>query len=106
VRVANGGAASKLWRQITSDVVGFPLEGVENHPGSSLGAAFVAGMGIGAFSDWDEIEKFIHLGTKTTPNLERHEKYKVLFELYRELYQTNRQNFRKLAAQKGLDVED
>jgi xylulokinase len=98
VRVANGGAASKLWRQITSDVVGFPLEGVENHPGSSLGAAFVAGMGIGAFSNWEEIEKFIHFRTKTTPNLERHEKYKVLFELYRELYQTNRQNFRKLAA--------
>jgi xylulokinase len=33
VRVTNGGASSRLWRQITSDVVGFPLEEVENHPG-------------------------------------------------------------------------
>jgi xylulokinase len=104
VRVANGGAGSKLWRQITSDVIGFPLEEVENHPGSSLGAAFVAGMGVGAFSDWDEIEKFIHLGTSTTPDLERHEKYKKLFELYQELYRTNQQNFRKMAALQGLDA--
>jgi xylulokinase len=103
VRVANGGAGSRLWRQITSDVVGFPLEEVENHPGSSLGAAFVAGMGSGAFSGWEEIEKFINLRTKTTPDPERHEKYKALFELYRELYQTNRQNFRTLAALEGLD---
>lgn len=105
VRVTNGGAASKLWRQITSDVVGFHLEEVENHPGSSLGAAFIAGMGVGAFSNWEEIEKFINLQTKTTPNLERHEKYKALFELYRELYQTNRQNFRKLAALERLDEQ-
>lgn len=103
VRVANGGAGSKLWRQITSDVVGIPLEEVENHPGSSLGAAFVAGLGSGAFSGWEEIEKFIHLRTKTTPDPERHEKYRALFELYRELYRTNRQNFRTLAALEGLD---
>ena len=103
VRVANGGAGSRLWRQITSDVVGFPLEEVENHPGSSLGAAFVAGMGSGAFSGWEEIEKFINLRTRTTPDPERHEKYKALFELYRELYQTNRQHFRTLAALEGWD---
>lgn len=96
-RVTNGGAASKLWRQITSDVVGFPLEEVENHPGSSLGAAFIAGMGVGAFSKWDEIEEYINIRTKITPNLERHDKYKSLFELYQELYQTNQPNFRKLA---------
>ena len=98
VRVTNGGAGSKLWCQITSDVVGFPLEEVENHPGSSLGAAFIAGMGVGAFSKWDEIEKYINIRTKTTPNLERHDKYMALFELYQELYRTNKQNFRKLAA--------
>jgi xylulokinase len=104
VRVANGGAGSKLWRQITSDVVGFPLEGVESHPGSSLGAAFVAGMGAGAYSNWGEIEKFIRVQTITEPDMVRHEKYKALFELYRELYQTNQLNFRKLAALEGLDA--
>ena len=98
VRVANGGAASKLWRQITSDVVGFPLEGVENHSGSSMGAAFVAGMGMGAFSSWEEIEKYLHIGTNTLPDLERHEEYKRLFELFQELYRMNKLNFRKMSA--------
>jgi sugar (pentulose or hexulose) kinase len=70
---------------------------VENHPGSSLGAAFIAGMGVGAFSRWDEIEKYINIQTKTIPNLERHKKYMALFEFYQELYQSNKLNFRKMA---------
>ncbi|MHB8133499.1 MAG: FGGY-family carbohydrate kinase [Anaerolineaceae bacterium] len=102
VRVANGGARSKLWRQVTSDVIGLPLEEVANHPGSSLGAAFVAGMGVGEFSDWEEIEKFIHLKPSTIPDLDRHEKYQKLFHLYRDLYLTNQPNFIKLASIEGL----
>jgi len=102
VRVANGGARSKLWRQVTSDVIGYPLEEVANHPGSSLGAAFVAGMGVGAFTEWGEIEKFIHLKEPTSPDMDRHEKYKDLYSLYRNLYETNRPNFAALARIEGL----
>jgi xylulokinase len=102
VRVSNGGARSALWRQVTADVIGLPLEEVANHPGSSLGAAFVAGMGIGEFTSWEEIEKFIRLKPSTIPNFERHEKYKKLFQLYRDLYLTNRANFIKLAGIEGL----
>lgn len=102
VRVANGGARSKLWRQVTSDVIGLPLEEVANHPGSSLGAAFVAGMGVGAFTEWSEIEKFIHLKQPTYPDQTRHEKYKTLYRLYRDLYETNHTNFATLAQIEGL----
>lgn len=104
VRVANGGARSQLWRQVTSDVIGLPLEEVANHPGSSLGAAFIAGMGVGAFMDWSEIEKFIHLKEPTLPNLDNHEKYKSLFGLYRELYETNKPNFSQLAKIEGFSI--
>ncbi len=102
VRVANGGARSKLWRQVTSDVIGLPLEEVANHPGSSLGAAFVAGMGVGAFSSWSEIENFIQLKEPTHPNFARHEKYQKLYGLYRELYESNRPNFATLARLEGF----
>ena len=102
VRVSNGGARSKLWRQVTSDVIGLSLEEVANHPGSSLGAAFIAGMGVGAFSDWSEIEKFIQLKPPTIPNMENHEKYQQLFKLYRDLYEENKSNFRKLAQIEGF----
>jgi xylulokinase len=106
VRVANGGARSQLWRQITADVIGYPLEEVAHHPGSSLGAAFVAGMGVGSFSDWGEIEKYIELANVTQPNGERHEKYRQLFQLYRQLYETNKDNYRLLARIEGHTTDN
>jgi xylulokinase len=102
VRVTNGGAHSKLWRQVTSDVIGYTLEEVANHPGSSLGAAFVAGIGVGAFSSWSEIERFIQLKDRTYPDMTRHEKYQMLYGLYRDLYEANRRNFATLAQIEGL----
>ncbi len=102
VRVSNGGARSKLWRQVTSDVIGFPLEEVANHPGSSLGAAFIAGMGAGVFLNWSEIEKYIQLKSPTIPNMKNHEKYRKLYDVYRDLYEINKINFRKLARIEGF----
>ncbi len=97
VRVSNGGARSKLWRQITADVLGLQLEEIAHHPGSSLGAAFVAGIGVGAFTDWVEIEKFIRISAITSPDLERHAKYLQLFDIYCDLYESNKHNYKRLA---------
>jgi len=105
VRVANGGARSKLWRQVTADVIGYPLEEIAHHPGSSLGAAFIAGMGGQAFSRWEDIEKYIHVAGITQPDMERHTKYKQLFQLYQELYRVNKGNFLQLARIEGLNPE-
>lgn len=96
VRVANGGARSRLWRQVTADVIGYPLEEVDNHPGSSLGAAFIAGKGVGLFRQWDEIEGFIQLKPTTQPNEQNHRLYQEYFKFYRELYESNRENFIRL----------
>ena len=86
-RLTNGGAHSLLWRQITADVLGLPLEQVAHHPGSSLGAAFVAGKGVGVFTDWDEIEKFIQISTVTRPDMQKHAVYEQFFNVYRSTYQ-------------------
>jgi len=102
VRVANGGAKSQLWRQVTADVIGLPLEEVANHPGSSLGSAFIAGMGVKAFSGWQDIEKYIQLQAKTIPDMEKHEHYKKLYGLYKQIYQTNKENFKSLALIEGI----
>ncbi len=97
VRVANGGARSTLWRQITANVIGYALEEVAHHPGSSLGAAFIAGIGVGAFQDWSEIEKYITVNQITHFDPEAHATYQRLFGIYRQIYEDNRQNFRDLA---------
>jgi xylulokinase len=86
-RVTNGGARSKLWKQVTADVLGIPLEEVAEHPGSSLGAAFVAGRGVGVFRDWGEIERFVHIANIVEPDTNAHERYRQLFAVYRQLYE-------------------
>jgi xylulokinase len=93
VMVTNGGAHSRLWRQITADVLGLQLQVIERHPGSSLGAMFVAGMGVGAFSDWAQIERFIHIEGIIEPDPAVHAVYREQYSLYRQLYEVNRSLF-------------
>ncbi len=103
-RLTNGGAHSALWRQITSDVLGLPLEEIAHHPGSSLGAAFVAGKGIGVFADWGDIEKFIEVSTVTRPNMKNYQRYQVLFKIYREVYEKLKDTYPELARVASQDT--
>ncbi len=96
-RCANGGARSVLWKQVTSDVLGIRLEQVADHPGSSLGSAFCAGMGIGAFTRWDEIEPYIRIATINQPDPANHARYLKMFALYREIYESLKDKFPRLA---------
>jgi xylulokinase len=84
VRVTNGGARSKLWTQVTADVLGLPLETLRSHPGSALGVAFVAGIAVGAFEDWADIERFVEPGPVIAPR--EHEAYDAPYALFRTLY--------------------
>ena len=97
VRVTNGGARSALWKQITADVLGLPLEHVARHPGSSLGAAFIAGMGVGVFQKWEEIDNFIEIDTIVRPDPVNHERYNRLFRTYLDLYTCLKDTFPRLS---------
>ena len=103
-RVTNGGARSMLWKQVTADVLGIPLEEVANHPGSSLGAAFVAGMGTGQFKTWGEIERFIRVSIVVEPRPEAHGRYQQLFLIYRDLYASLKGTFPALQRAVGEGV--
>lgn len=84
VRVTNGGARSAVWPQVTADVLGMPLERLAVVGGSAVGAAFAAGMGVGAFSDWKEIERFVEVTEVVEPH--EHEAYEDPYRRYRALY--------------------
>jgi xylulokinase len=86
IRVTNGGARSGLWKQVVADVVGYPLEPLIDSAGSELGAAFTAGMGIGAFSGWNDVERFVHPGDVVEPDPAVHAGYGDLYAAYRALY--------------------
>ena len=59
VLASDGGARSRVWMRIVADAIQMPVQLLAGHPGSCLGAAFVAGIGIGAFTHWREIERFV-----------------------------------------------
>jgi len=86
VFAADGGAASDLWLQISADALGLPVTRIDRHPGSSLGAAFVAGFGIGAFKDWNDIARYVAPGRMFEPSAEAHQALDRKYKLWRELY--------------------
>ncbi len=55
VRVTNGGARSRLWKQVVADVLQLRLDTVVGGTGSELGAAYAAGVGAGLIDSWDGI---------------------------------------------------
>ena len=97
-RCTNGGARSALWKQITADVLGLPLEIIVDHPGSSLGAAFLAGMGIGAFGRWSDVARFVTVGDMVEPDPAAHARYDALYPLYRETYERLKDLYPRLHA--------
>jgi xylulokinase len=86
VRVTNGGARSALWKQVTADVLGHPLEAPAERGGSALGVAFAAGMGVGLFDDWREIDRFVSVAEVVEPDLAASATYDALYAAYRALY--------------------
>jgi len=97
-RCTNGGARSALWKQVTADVLGLPLEIVVDHPGSSLGAAFLAGMGVGAFADWADVGRFVRIGAVVEPNPANQARYDAIYPLYRETYERLKDLYPRLHA--------
>jgi xylulokinase len=57
VVATGGGARSTLWCQMLSDVLGIPCKRLVSDEGPALGAAMLAGVGVGAWADVHEAVK-------------------------------------------------
>ena len=86
VFAADGGAASDLWLQIAADVLQQPVTRIDRHPGSCLGAAFVAGMGTGVLKDWSDIARYVDAGRQFLPNPGTVDALDRKYHLWRETY--------------------
>ncbi len=97
VFATNGGVRSGLWRGIAADVLGREVVSFPGHPGSALGAAFVAGMHGKLFDNWDDIERFLRQRRVEQPDERRHEQYREVYGIYRRLYPLLKDEFSRLA---------
>lgn len=82
----NGGAKSKLWRQIISDITGLPQQYVPEAPGAPYGDAFLAGVATGIFKNPTQIRDYVKIAEETRPNKENAAIYEKLYKIYLTLY--------------------
>ncbi len=82
IKVTNGGSKSKLWKQILADVLDQPLSPVVDHPGASLGAALIAGIGVGIFKDFSIANEILKSDEPVLPNKFTKDIYEQRFSDY------------------------
>jgi xylulokinase len=93
---SDGGTRSRVWMQIAADALKMPVHLLEGHPGSSLAAAYVAGVGVGALPGWNEMHRFVRPAGAVLPNSQREAVYDELWAAYRDVYPALRPTFNRL----------
>jgi xylulokinase len=84
--VSDGGSQSDVWMQIVADVLGAPLAQLSGHPGSCLGAAWVAGIATGVVDDWAGAARFTSDAGTVHPNPANAATYDAGYHKFRTLY--------------------
>ncbi len=94
--LAGGGARSRLWRQIVADVFALPVQTPIVGQQAALGAAILAGAGIGHFDPIVAVESWIEHGLVVQPDAVAHEHYRQMLAIFRAAYHKHRQDFRAM----------
>jgi xylulokinase len=98
IRIGGMASTSDIWNQIIADTLGKQVICLAQEQTEVLGAAILAGVGVGAFPNFhtatDEIVKEDRV---LDPNNEAHSSYSQLFSIYTELYPSLAHHFEQLA---------
>ncbi len=102
VIAAGGGMESDVWRQIMADVLGLPLRKSLLIEQTGVGAALLAGVGIGRYGSFEEASAVTaHYGSVTEPIPERVALYDRLYAEFCALYPRLKEDFHTLAGFSG-----
>jgi autoinducer 2 (AI-2) kinase len=84
---AGGASKSDLWPQILADVLGIPVEVPVVKEATALGAAIMAGKGIGLYTNIkDTAHKLAKIEKTFSPNKENREIYETAFGKWKAAY--------------------
>lgn len=87
--ISVGGAAnSKLWTQIKADVTGCSIATGASDYAATLGAALLAGVGVGLFKNYDEaVANTVRVKRIYSPNPDCRAAYDRSYKIYLKLYE-------------------
>ncbi len=87
IRASGGGTKGALWRQILASVLNSELVTVNTSEGAAFGAALLAGVGAGAWSDViTACKNTIRITGQTLPKMDEVAVYERSYAQFRELY--------------------
>lgn len=92
-----GGGSSALWRQMLADLYDCPVKTIASKEGPALGVALLAAVGAGEYSSVTEAcSAVIQYGPACEPVAENTAAYLKYYKLYKELYPSLKENFKRL----------
>lgn len=95
---SGGGAYSDLWSQIKADIYQKPVSIFENTEGGILGAAILAGVGVGVYeNETAGAKRCLKIKKTFTPTAALAERYNYQFALFKEIHDLLQEPFNKLA---------
>jgi xylulokinase len=98
ITLVGGGARSALWRQILTDVFGHETRTLSVTDAAPFGAALLAGVGAGVYSDCSAAaEATVRESGRTSPIAANVDRYEKQYSIYRDLYSSNRDHFKRLS---------
>lgn len=88
LRAVGGAANSRLWTQIKADITGKRIAVPASDTATTLGAAILAGVAVGAYHDFDDaVEQTVQINRVQEPNPEPKPQYEAGYEVYLRLYE-------------------
>ena len=97
IRFVGGGAISEVVCQMLADITGREIETVEETKDvGAVGAAMLVAVGNGLMKDLSNVNQFISVVQRFTPNRKNKLIYDKNYAVFKRLYQSNRKNFAML----------
>ncbi|MFP4589337.1 MAG: xylulokinase [Candidatus Acetothermia bacterium] len=99
IRLGAGATRSSIWNEIQADVYGQPVHLVRVSDPSPLGAALLAGVATGSFSDLEQAtEQSVEISSRIEPNPAASRRYEEIFGAFQDLYSSLEKFFPQLQA--------
>lgn len=99
IHLSGGGSSSELWQQIHADILNREVRTLDYaEDASAVGAAMVAGVNIGLWSNIEDAVQNIRVRSITEPVADNVPLYSELFEVYKDLYPALKPSFQRLAS--------
>lgn len=94
IRFVGGGALAPLTCQLLSDILGRPVETVENPQNTgAVGAAILIGVGLGKLENIEVSKKIVRVSGKYLPDKNNKLLHDRNFKVFKTLFKSNQKNF-------------